>query len=88
MQELIALESRADARAASAKRGEGVAVAGLPSVESDQKAYDTLQKTLREMEARDDTPATAGAMRRSSSRGALLPPESGEASATGVHQRL
>jgi hypothetical protein len=88
--ELVQLEMRADARIESSRRGD--APGAHPPVETDQKAYDTLQAQLREMEARGDAPAGVGALRRSSSRGALLPWAAdghGMAqTATGVHQRL
>jgi hypothetical protein len=82
--ELLALERRADARIESSRRGEPAGA--HPPLEADQRAYDTLQAQLKEMEARADAPAAAGAMRRSSSRGALLP--AGQDGAVAVHQRL
>jgi hypothetical protein len=86
------MEARADARIESSRRGGDAGSQQLPA-ETDQKAYDKLQAQLREMEARGDAPAGVGALRRSSSRGALLP-WAADAShgmvqtATGVHQRL
>ena len=81
--ELVTLETRADARIEATRRGSRDA--SHPTLEADQKAYDNLQRQLRDMEARDGAPA-GGAMRRSNSRGTLLPPFS--ENATGVHQRL
>ena len=83
--ELVTLETRADARIEATRRGGSSKDATLPTLEADQKAYDNLQRQLRDMEARDGAPA-GGAMRRSNSRGTLLPPFS--ENATGVHQRL
>lgn len=86
VQELVTLENRADARLEASRRGGGAAQ--HPPLEADQKAYEALEKKLREMEAREDAPPAAAAMRRSTSRGALLPAESGRGDASGVHQRL
>ncbi len=90
VQELVALETRADARIEAHRRGD--APGAHPPLEADQAAYDKLQATLRDMEGRADAPPHVGAMRRNSSRGALLPLASAGVSmaeaATGVHQRL
>lgn len=82
MSELVTLETRADARIEATRRG---AKDTHPPLDVDQKAYDNLQRQLREMETRDGAPASGSAMRRSNSRGTLLPFTE---NATGVHQRL
>jgi hypothetical protein len=81
--ELVALETRADARIEATRRG--TTDASHPPLEADQKTYDELQRRVREMESRDGAPAANSAMRRSNSRGTLLPFSE---NATGVHQRL
>ena len=81
--ELVTLETRADARIEATRRG--AKDASHPPLEADQKAYDALQRQLRESETRDGAPASGSAMRRSNSRGTLLPFAE---NATGVHQRL
>jgi len=81
--ELVALETRADARIEATRRGN--ADDAHPPLETDQKAYDQLQRRLREMETRDGAPAPGAAMRRSGSRGTLLPFSE---NAAGVHHQL
>ena len=83
MDEIVALEKRADARIEATRRG--TKDASHPPLEADQKAYDQLQRQLREMETRDGALAGGSAMRRSNSRGTLLPFSE---TAAGVHQRL
>lgn len=77
--ELVVLESRADARVAAVAAGEPEPTtpggSQLPSLEHDQLVYNRVSAQLAVMEDSKVVPKTAPLVRRSNSRGVLLPEE-------------